>query len=121
MVRMRFRTRALVLTWAPYSGRSEGIAQQLGIRNHFVHYLAFQRPSVAPFKYPLQAAATLRLLWRERPAVVLVQNPPVVAPLVVYLYSRATGAGLVIDSHSQNFDLRLNHRWRWALPLQRWL
>ena len=66
---MRFRTRAIMLTWAPYSGRSEGLARHLGIRNHFVHYLAFQRPWVAPLKYPLQAAATLRLLWRERPAV----------------------------------------------------
>src|SRR5438552_17568535 len=104
---MPFRRRGCLRTSAAYTARSEALARQLGIRNHFVHYLAFQRPWVAPLKYPLQAAATLRLLWHERPAVVLVQNPPVVAPLVAYLYARATGAGLVIDSHSQDFDLRL--------------
>ncbi len=115
---MRFRTRALMLTWAPYSGRSEGLAQHLGIRNYFVHYLAFQRPWVAPLKYPLQAMTTLRLLWRERPATVLVQNPPPVAPLLVALYCAATGAGFIVDSHSQVLLVR---RWRWTLPLQRWL
>jgi glycosyltransferase involved in cell wall biosynthesis len=115
---MRFRTRALMVTWAPYSGRSEGLAQHLGIRNYFIHYLAFQRPWIAPLKYPLQAAATLRLLGRERPAVVLVQNPPPVAPLVVALYAAVTGAGFIIDSHSEAFLIR---RWRWTLPLQRWL
>ena len=35
----------------------------LGIRNYFVHYLAFQRPWVAPLKYPLQTVATLRAKW----------------------------------------------------------
>ncbi|HZS02034.1 MAG TPA: glycosyltransferase [Chloroflexota bacterium] len=115
---MRFRTRALMLTWAPYSGRSEGLAQHLGIRNYFVHYLAFQRPWVAPLKYPLQAMTTLRLLLRERPATVLVQNPPPVAPLLVAMYCAATGAGFIVDSHSQVLLVR---RWRWTLPLQRWL
>jgi glycosyltransferase involved in cell wall biosynthesis len=115
---MRFRTRALMLTWAPYSGRSEGLAQHLGIRNYFIHYLAFQRPWVAPLKYPLQAATTLRILQRERPATVLVQNPPPVAPLLVALYCAATGARFIVDSHSQVLLVR---RWRWTLPLQRWL
>ncbi len=115
---MRFRTRALMITWAPYSGRSEGLAQHLGIRNHCIHYLSFQRPWVAPVKYPLQAATTLRLLLRERPAVVLAQNPPPLAPLVAALYARATGGGFIMDSHSEPFFIR---RWAWTLPLQRWL
>ena len=88
---MRFRTRAMMLAWAPHSG-GEGLAERLGVPNHFVHFLAFQRPWVAPAKYPLQTAATLRLLLHERPAVVVVQNPPVVAPLVVDLYARLSGA-----------------------------
>jgi glycosyltransferase involved in cell wall biosynthesis len=115
---MQFRTRATMITWAPYSGRSEGLAQHLGIRNHFVHYLSFQRPWIAPLKYPLQAVQTLRILWRERPAVVLAQNPPVVAPLIAALYAWATGARFIVDSHSEAFLIR---RWRWTLPLQRWL
>ncbi len=113
-----FRRRALVVTWAPHSGRSDGLAQHLGTRNYLVHYLAFQRLWAAPLKYPLQAVTTLRVLWRERPAVVLVQNPPIVAPLVVALYARATGAGFIVDTHSQALFVR---RWRWTLPIQRWL
>jgi glycosyltransferase involved in cell wall biosynthesis len=115
---MPFRTRATMITWAPYSGRSEGLAQHLGIRNHFVHYLAFQRPWIAPLKYPLQAIATLRILLEERPAVVLAQNPPVVAPLVAALYATAAGGRFIVDSHSEALLIR---RWRCTLPLQRWL
>jgi glycosyltransferase involved in cell wall biosynthesis len=107
-----------MVTWAPYSGRSEGLAEQLGIRNHFVHFLAFHRPWIAPVKYPLQVAATLALLWRERPAVVLAQNPPVFAALVAAGYAAATRGGFIVDSHSEAFLIR---RWRWTLPLQRWL
>jgi glycosyltransferase involved in cell wall biosynthesis len=107
-----------MITWAPYSGRSEGLAQHLGIRNYFIHYLSFQRPWIAPAKYPLQAAKTLEILLRERPAVVIAQNPPPVAPLVAALYARATGGGFIMDSHSEPFFTR---RWKWTLPLQRQL
>ena len=54
----------------------------------------------------------------ERPAVVLVQNPPPVAPLLVAMYCAAPGARFIVDSHSQALLVR---RWRWTLPLQRWL
>src|SRR5262249_21220231 len=93
---VQFRTRATMVTWAPHSGRSEGLAKPLGIRSHFVHYLSFQRPWIAPLKSPLQAVQTLRILWRERPAVVLAQTPPVVAPLIAALYAWATGARFIV-------------------------
>ncbi|MFN8524207.1 MAG: hypothetical protein U0821_13995 [Chloroflexota bacterium] len=115
---MWFRRGATMITWAPYSGRSEGLAQSLGINNHFVHFLSFQRPWLAPLKYPLQAIVTLAILLRERPALVLCQNPPFVAPLVAWLYCALSGARLAIDSHSQAYIVR---RWRWSLPIQRWL
>jgi glycosyltransferase involved in cell wall biosynthesis len=115
---MRFRTRALMLAWAPHSGGGEGLAERLGLPNRFVHYFLYQRPWVAPAKYPLQAAATLRLLLDERPAVVVVQNPPVLAPLVVDLYARLTGARYVVNSHTGAF---YSSRWRWSLPIQAWL
>lgn len=114
----RFRTRALMLAWAPHSGGAEGIAERLGIGNHFVHCLALQRPWITPIKYPLQTMATLRLLFRERPAVVIVQVPPIVAPLVTDVYARLTGARFIINSHSLSFMIR---RWSWAESIEKWL
>lgn len=107
-----------MVTWWPYQAYCAGLGEQLGLPVRWVHYLGFQRPVVAPFKLPLQLARTAWLLWRERPAVVVVQTPPAYAPLVPTLYAGWTGAGVIIDAHSQTF---LSRRWRWALPLVRWL
>ncbi|HLI25646.1 MAG TPA: hypothetical protein VKZ60_01160 [Chloroflexota bacterium] len=114
----RFRQRGLVIAWAPYQEYCAGLARQLDLPVRWVHYLGFQRPLVAPLKLPLQTARTAWLLWRERPAVVVVQVPPAYAPLVPALYAALTGAGFIMDTHSQTF---LIARWRWALPLVRWL
>lgn len=51
-------------------------------------------------KYPLQTVDTVRLLVRERPDVVFVQNPPSFAPLVVAAYCAIAGARFVVDAHS---------------------
>jgi glycosyltransferase involved in cell wall biosynthesis len=106
-----------VVAWAPYSRRSEMFARELGGTLHTIHYLRFQSPPYAPFKYPLQAAKTLHVLFRDRPVAVHVQNPPFVCGLVVDLYCRITGARFVTEFHSAAFlDV-----WRWARPFQRYL
>jgi glycosyltransferase involved in cell wall biosynthesis len=107
-----------MVTWWPYQAYCAGLAEQLDLPVRWVHYLGFQRPAVAPFKLPLQLARTAWVLWHERPAVVVVQVPPAYAPVVPTLYAAWRGAGVIIDAHSQTF---LSRRWRWALPLVRWL
>jgi glycosyltransferase involved in cell wall biosynthesis len=92
------------VAWAPYSRRSEMYARELGASLHCIHYL-------------LQAFATLRTLYRERPAAVHVQNPPNVCALVVHWYCRSTGARFVIEHHSAAFD----PAWRWLEPLTRYV
>jgi len=112
----QFRRRGLMVTWWPYHAYCAGLARQLDVPARWVHYLGFQRPLVAPLKLPLQLARTAWLLGHERPAVVIVQTPPAYAPVVPVLYAALTGAGVIIDAHSQTF---LSPRWRWALPLVR--
>jgi glycosyltransferase involved in cell wall biosynthesis len=103
------------IAWAPYSRRSAIFAQELGATCHCIHYLKFQRPPYAPLKYILQTARTLQILFRERPEVVFVQNPPFVCGWVVAFYCRATGARFVFDHHSAAFA----HVWDWASPIQK--
>jgi glycosyltransferase involved in cell wall biosynthesis len=86
-------------------------------RLHCIHYLRFQAPLYAPAKYILQAVRTWRVLFRERPVAVHVQNPPFVCGLVVDWYCRVTGSLFVLDHHSAAFG----PAWDWALPFQKLL
>jgi glycosyltransferase involved in cell wall biosynthesis len=105
------------IAWAPYSRRSEMFARELRGSLHCIHYLKFQSPLHAPFKYVLQAIRTLWVLSRERPRAVHVQSPPFVCGLIVDLYCRLMGARFAIEHHTASFGLA----WDWALPLQRYV
>jgi glycosyltransferase involved in cell wall biosynthesis len=106
------------VTWYPYCRRSDVLAEQIGARSYLVHFLKFKVPYQAPLKYVLQAVRTWWLLARDRPSLVLVANPPVIAPLVVWLGSALLRYRFIIDAHSGAFQ---HTRWAWSLPLQRFL
>ena len=106
------------ITWYPYCRRSDALAQQLGARSYLIHYLRFKAPYLAPIKYIPQALRTLWTLIRERPSLVLVANPPFVAPLLVWIGSGFLGYRFIIDCHSGAFHHSL---WSWSLPVQRFL
>lgn len=108
--------RSSFITWYPYCRRSDAIAAALGGTSHLIHYLSFKRPLQAPIKYVLQTAATLRLLQRKRPDLVLVAVPPIFAALPVWLYARRADARIVVDAHTGIFE---HTRWRWLMPLTR--
>lgn len=110
-------TKWLAVAWAPHSRRSEMFARELGGKLYLIHYLRFQSPLHAPFKYLLQAPRTLQILFKERPNAVHVQSPPFLCGLMVFLYCLITGANYVFEYHSAVFD----RKWSWALPIQRFL
>ena len=109
---------ASFITWQPHCRRSDALAAALGGRSHLIHYLDFKRPWHAPFKYLPQTLVTLRQLRRDKPLLILVATPPVVAALPVYAYARIAGVPFVIDAHTGVFD---NPRWTWMLYLSRYL
>lgn len=109
--------KVIFIAWSAYSRRSQLIADQLGIPLFLIHALK-RRYFLAPLRYLLQTVKTLIILIRERPAVTFVQNPPILAALLVYLYARLTGGAYVIDSHS---GALLAPWWRWSLPLHAFL
>jgi hypothetical protein len=106
------------ITWLPHCRRSDSLATALGGKSHLIHYLGFKQPWQAVFKYPLQAVKTLVQLQRDKPDLILVASPPVVAMLPVYVYARIRNIPFVIDAHTGIFD---DPRWTWLLPLSRWL
>jgi glycosyltransferase involved in cell wall biosynthesis len=106
---------ALFLVWGPpsHGPRSKVLGRELGIDVHFVQATMRRGLLVAPYKYLRQAVATALLLRNVEPRVVFVQSPPSLAVLVVAGYCAVTGAGYVVDAHS---DAMLSSWWtrpRW--------
>lgn len=112
--------KGLFTVWGAFQGsrRSEQIAKRFNIDIEYVYFTTKQGLLYAPIKYAYQAIATLVLLARRRPDVVLVQNPPTFAPLFVYLYSLVFGKKFIIDTHT---GALVYPQWQWTLPLQRFL
>ena len=111
----RGASHGLAIAWAPYSRRSRMFARELGVP---LHCVAVRRPRGklgAPVRYAVQTVRTAELLFRRRPALVHVQNPPCFCGLVVAACCRITGARYVLDHHSASF-LPI---WRIVAPIQR--
>lgn len=107
----------LFIAWAPHNRRSQQIAGALNLELHFIHRGQYRAPLYAPFKYPLMALETWRLLSRTNPTVVFTQSPPPLLPLVVLLYSFFRPVQLVIDHHTAAFS----GAWAWLGHLRGWM
>lgn len=104
------------IAWMHYHRRTELLAQHLGATLHFIQYGESGRWLLTPFRYAMQAIQTWRVLRRERPTIVLVQNPPIFCALTASLYAQRHKAWYVIDSHTGAF---VSRKWRWSLGLHR--
>jgi glycosyltransferase involved in cell wall biosynthesis len=111
---------ALFIVWGPpsHGPRSRVLGRELGIDVRFVHATTRRGLLVAPFKYAYQAYATIVLLVRRGPDVVLVQSPPSLAVLVVAIHGAFAGTGFIVDAHS---DAMLSPLWTRPRWLQRLL
>lgn len=106
------------ICWLTHEIRTESYAGYLGARLYNIHYLSNRSPIYAPFKYLLQCLKTWSVLLRQRPQVIYVMNPPVFAALSVYFYCLFCSTPFLLDTHSPSLYAR---KWRWSVPLQRWL
>jgi glycosyltransferase involved in cell wall biosynthesis len=113
------RCRIVYISWAESCSRSDHTARELGGRSHMVYASRFgSRASTILLKYAVQWRDTTRILRNERPDVVFVMTPPLVAALPVFWYAWAKGKRVVLDAHTGAF---LNPRWRRLQWLQRML
>jgi len=108
----------MCLTWDPQCRRIESLAREIDAPLHTIHVLRYRQPLLAPFKYPVMAFLTLRLLFTAKPRVVVLTVPPLPCALVAFLYAIATRAGIVIDAQTGAFTDPL---WLWSRPIFRWL
>jgi glycosyltransferase involved in cell wall biosynthesis len=109
--------RPAAIAWADFQPRTLALASAFGGQAVFVS-TRLRHPALLPVRCLASAVRTWRLLEERRPELVLVSTPPVVAPLVAWLWCRLRGRPLVVDCHTDTFHAR---GWRWALPVHRWL
>jgi glycosyltransferase involved in cell wall biosynthesis len=109
--------RVTYISWAESCSRSDHMARELGGKSHMVYLPRFgSRATTILFKYVGQWFKTAGILRRERPDVVFVMTPPLVAALPAFWYARRHRKQVVLDAHSAAF---LHPRWRRLLWLQR--
>lgn len=116
-LRDRVGPRVTYISWAESCSRSDHTARELGGTSHMVYARRLgSRPATVLFKYLVQWWHTLRILKRERPDVVFVMTPPVVAALPAFWYAWRRRGRVVLDAHTAAF---LHPRWRHLQWLQR--
>jgi len=89
----------LLIAWAPFSPTLVEVGSLVGGRVVFLNVL-FGKKLAAPLRYAFLALRTISLLGRQRPRVVLAQNPPVFLPFLLVLTKPLYGFKLVIDHHA---------------------
>src|SRR5947209_7557916 len=114
---MRISKNLLFIVWYNHSRRAETMAAELGGRVEFMYERGLSRRWLIPLRYLIQGWRTWQLLERERPETVIVQAPPIVAPLCVAAWCGLRGKEhripFAIDCHTGTFYER---KWSWALP-----
>lgn len=105
----------LFIVWYDFSRRAETLAAEVDAQVSFQYEVGLKGKWLTPLRYLVQGWKTWRLLDREQPEVVLVQSPPILAPLLVALWCNLRGNRVpyVIDCHPATFY----SPWRFASPL----
>lgn len=101
--------RDLMISWIHHHGRSQGLAEALGLEPYFIR----SKIRAAPVRYAVDSIKTLFLLLRVRPRSVVVMLPPTPALLTVWLFASFTKVRVVSDCHSGVFN---DPKWAPFLP-----
>lgn len=99
----------IFIVWGREMQLSNNLGRALGaevIQIYYQKIFGFKIPVI--LRYLAQGAVSLFILFKNRPGTVIVQNPPVFAPLAVLLYCKLSGAKFAIDSHTAAF---LDDKW----------
>ncbi|HEY0756465.1 MAG TPA: glycosyltransferase [Ktedonobacteraceae bacterium] len=118
--------KTLFIVWYGFSRRAETLASEVNGRVVFQYETGLTGGWRTPWRYLMQAWKTWKLLQREQPDLVMVQSPPIIAPLAVVLWcklwsrSKTTGKRVpyILDCHPGTFH---DPSWRWALFILRFL
>jgi glycosyltransferase involved in cell wall biosynthesis len=113
------RPRIVVVAWNRFQSRTRALGPALGGTSYHIHGgWPGRHPAVLLLRYLADGVRMWGILRHRRPDVVVVISPPVVAPLVAWLWCLIHGGLLVVDCHTGALH---SPKWGWARPLHRFL
>jgi hypothetical protein len=103
-IRRNYFPKKIFIVWAPASTRAENISKRLEANLYLISY-KFRNRIYSPIKYPVLFVKTLAILKKERPQIIICQNPPIFSTLSVMVCCFLLGikSTVVIDSHTGAF------------------
>jgi glycosyltransferase involved in cell wall biosynthesis len=107
------------LAWTQRTERAEEIAAALGGTSRRFTGRLPNRRATAPLRYVVNSLETFAWLVRHRPGGLIVQNPPIVLPVLAWLWCHLSRTPLVLDSHPASFGRKGRRLWGLFLPLHR--
>jgi glycosyltransferase involved in cell wall biosynthesis len=112
--------KGIFIIWGAFQGsrRSEHLAKHFNIELEYIYCTNKQGLIYTPIKYIYQAIVTILLLFKRRPDVVFIQNPPTLAPVFVYVYCLILKKKFIIDTHT---GALIYSQWKWTIPIQKFL
>jgi UDP-N-acetylglucosamine--N-acetylmuramyl-(pentapeptide) pyrophosphoryl-undecaprenol N-acetylglucosamine transferase len=107
------------IAWGAIAGRSAELAEALGadVLSCFPPGEGHRPPAV--MRYMISTLRTVAYLLRNRPAAVIVTNPPIIPVLLAVAYGRIAGRPVVFDDHPGAFGAQGYRIGEIMLPLHR--
>ena len=107
---------SLFLVWSHPQGshRSQFFAEIFGIRLQYVYFTRRRGAFWAALKYPEQALQTIWVLFKYRPKLVFIQDPPTPAAFIVWLCGLILPLRFIIDTHTQK-HLLVDYNFLWGM------
>jgi glycosyltransferase involved in cell wall biosynthesis len=112
------KQKRVYISWFPFSSPSESMANHLKAKSYHIYYFKRHQKILTPLKYMLASFKTHIVLQMERPDIIFVENPPIFAVLIVWLYCLINKSKYIVDTHSGAFTVK---RWAVFLNLYRFL
>jgi len=108
----------VVVSWIHHHARSDSVASALGLPALYMPWARPGQSAVRTIPGWFRSAAATRRALHDLPdgSLVIVQSPPVFAPLVALLVGRRHT--VAVDLHSGAFN---DPRWRWSYGLMQWV
>ena len=96
----RRRRSNVFISWVRYHGRSDGLADALGVPAEVVGTGTIGNKLTTPWRHAVQTARTLRVLRRDRPEALVVMAPPFPLVVLALLYGRLARRPVILDAHT---------------------
>ena len=98
----------IFITWTNYSPHSVLLSRAFNADLYYINNLINTRQKLWKlffiFDYFFKSFKTLKIIWGNKPKVVVVQNPPSIAPVVIVFFNVLRKYKILIDSHNGAFE-----------------